>query len=110
MSSTLDDVLDDQEYLRAQYAEDDYMEEQRNDLFEEMRQEVLAAVMSDLSRTERRSFQRPIKRGVANRRGKKQGGKKSASTSSDGSASPSPSNRSAVTPNALNGVLLGGVR
>ena len=101
MSSTLDDVLDDDEMY--QYVIDAREEE----VFDQMRQEALAAVMSSLPRTERSSYQR---KGVANRRCKKQGRKKSASTSSDGSPSPSPSNRSAVTPNALNGVLLGGVR
>ena len=104
MSSTLDDVLDDDEMY--QYVIDAREEE----VFDQMRQEALAAVMSSLPRTERRSYRRLNKKGVANRRGKKQGRKKSASTSSDGSPSPSPSNRSAVTHRALNGVLLGGVR
>ena len=111
MCLTFDHVRDedkmDQLYLDT--IEDAALDEQRNDLISEMRHELLTAVKSDLSRSERRSFQRPIKRGVRTRSRSHQGGKKRAPTRSDSSSLPSSSNRSAVTPFALNGVLLGGV-
>ena len=121
MNSTLDyvhdvdqmqDDEDEMHDLAMRYFEEQAREMQKNDLndlndrMNAMRQELLAEVMSDLSRTERRALQGRNKRGVANRRGKKQGGKKSASTSSDSSSS---SNPSAVTSFALNAVLQGGV-
>ena len=88
-----------------------YEEEQYDLMRTAIRQELALAAKTGLIRTDVRHKHRGSKQGSSNGRRRTQGGGKRVSATADSSSSSSPSlTRSAVTPNALNGVLLGGVR
>ena len=102
MAATEHDVVNDR-YEKDQY---DLMRTA-------IREELALVAKTGLIRSNGRHEHRGSKQGGSNGRRRTQGGGKRVRATADSSSSSSlfsSSNRSAVTPNALNGVLLGGVR
>lgn len=90
---------------------DRYEQDQYELMRTAIREELALAAKTGLIRPNGRHEHRGSKQGGSNRRRRTQGGGKRvrATANSSPPSSSSSSNRSAVIPNALNGVLLGGV-